>query len=423
MDNDNNQMFGSQWWDNFLELTNNMSETAVVRNCISREETSAMQKYILQILADIAKLRTIQFGYRVYVEGKLLSSNDMIEIYDTPPRDDESLEDWVKRAFGDKKFGMIINQGERFNLELSKLIAVKLKPLLEKTGMPTEGIIFTLFIGNYDSTPLGIHLDSPGKSVIHFHLGPGSKTMYNWDTKEYESLVGEKKYNNTNIGPLLPYASRYDFGEGDIYFMPEDKYHIGTQDGLSIAIACWCYNRSNHDFALRLQSLLAEQYLADSNENLKADKNDLEDASGVENTLKLFNIPAELRQLTFEDLMRDIYKDLRYALYSNAGYRTNPFPQKKTIDFGKEDIIRVDHPYLIRYKDALDSSKLHVYIRGTKIELNNFVCIKRFIDQINSGVPIRVGEILKVLDEEWDEKIGLYMLSLMHKYHGIVLQN
>jgi hypothetical protein len=418
-----NQAFGNEWWDSFLDTTNNMSETAVFRDCITPGDTSLMRKYILRILADIARLRTIQFGYRVYIDGRLLSSNDMVDIYNSPPFDDEELEDWVKRTFGDKKFGMIINQGERFNPALSKMIALKLKPLLEKIGMPTEGIIFTLFIGNYDSTPLGIHLDSPGKSVIHFHLGPGSKTMYNWETQEYEGLVGEKKYNNKDIGSFLPYASKYDFGEGDIYFMPEDKYHVGTQEGLSIAIACWCYNRNNYDFALRLQALLAEQYLSASNENLKPDKNNLEDVSGVEKTLKLFNLPEELKHLTFEDLMRDIYKDLRYSLYSNAGYRTNPPPEKEPVNFGKEDVIQANHPFHIKYKEALDITKLHVYIRGTKIELNNFVCIKHFIDRINVGQPVKVRELLNLLDKEWDEKIGLYILSLMHKYHGITFQN
>lgn len=420
----NIEKFDSVWWDNFLSTTKEMSKTAVIKNCMPKEETSLMQKYILAILSDIAKLRTNKFGYRVYIDGVQLENNDMIQIYDCPPKENETLEAWTKRTFGDKKFGMIINQGERFNLQLSKLIAYKLKPLLDKIGMPTEGIIFTLFIGNYDSTPLGIHLDLPGKSVIHFHLGPGSKTMYTWDTKEYLDLVGEEKYNNQNINKYLPYAHKHPFDEGDIYFMPEDTYHVGTQEGLSVAIACWCYNRSNQDFALRLQSLLSEQYLQNTKENLKPDKNPIHNISAVEKTLNLFEIPIELEKLNFKDLMKEVYRDHRYSLHSNAGYRTSPFPKKEDIFFDMNDTIEIEKPYKILYKESSSKEKLHVYVRGKKIELNNFDCIKEFIDEINKEKPIRVDKIVSVLDKDWDKEIGLYILSVLYKNNGIdVIKN
>ena len=61
----NIEKFGSVWWDNFLSTTKEMSKTAVIKNCMPKEETSLMRKYILEILSDIAKLRTNKFGYRV----------------------------------------------------------------------------------------------------------------------------------------------------------------------------------------------------------------------------------------------------------------------------------------------------------------------------------------------------------------------
>lgn len=411
--------FDSRWWDNFLSTSKQMTETTVIKDCIPKQQTALMQKYILEILADLAKLRTNKFGYRVYIDGVQLENNEMIQIYDSPPKENETIEEWTTRTFGDKKFGMIINQGERFNLPLSKMIALKLKPLLDKIGMPTEGIIFTLFIGNYDKTPLGIHLDLPGKSVIHFHLGPGSKTMYTWDTKEYLNMVGEEKYNNQNIEKYIPFATEHPFDEGDVYFMPEDTYHVGTQEGLSIAIACWCYNRASIDFAIRLQSLLSEQYLSTKDENLKADKNDIDDVSGVHRTLDLFEIPQELEDLSFKDLLKEIYKDLRYSLYSNAGYRTSPFLKKEVISFEMDDTIELEKPYKVQYKESLNKEKLQLFIRGIKFEMNNFKSITVFIDEINKGHSIKVKDILSILNKEWDSDIGLYILAVLHKHNGI----
>jgi hypothetical protein len=413
------QKFDTVWWDSFLEKTNDMSKTQVIENCISKVETEIMQSYILNILSDLAALRTNKHGYRVYIDSTLLNNNEMLQIYDSPPLQNENLKEWANRTFGDKKFGMIINEGERFNLELSKSIALKLSPLLEKIGMPTEGIIFTLFIGNYDKTPLGIHKDLPGKSVIHFHLGPSPKTMYTWDTEEYLSLVGEKKHNNQDVKKYIPFAQKFVINEGDLYFMPEDLYHVGTQDDLSIAIACWCYNRSNYDFALRLQTLFQEQTLQKSILNLKADKNEIYNTDAVEKTLDLFEIPKELENLSFKDLMRETYKDLRFSLFSNAGYRTSPFAKKLGVELSIDDIIEVEKPFKILYKNSLDSQKMHLYVRGVKIELNNFDCIKKFIDEINKEEKIKISKLLKFLNSDWDSKIGLYILELIYKHHGI----
>ncbi|SFW83982.1 hypothetical protein [Chitinophaga sancti] len=411
--------FDAGWWNNFLDTTENLTKTSVIKDCISREETAAMQQYMLEIIAELARLRTNSFGYRIYIEGRELSHAEMLQFFDVPPKENEDIAQWAERAFGDKKFGLIINQGERFNQQLSKLIADKLKPLIEKTGVPTEGIIFTLFVGNYDSTPLGIHLDMPGKSVIHFHLGPGDKTMYTWNNDEYLKLVGEARHNNKDLDKYLPYANKFPFEEGDLYFMPEDTYHIGTQKGLSMAIACWMYNRSNFDFATRLQDLVAESYLRKKSGNLKPDNNPLDNPAGLDKTLDLFEIPSDLEQLPFKDLLKEIYTDLRYSLHSNAGYRTSPFAREKTTPLTPDDVVELEQPYKILYKNALNGEKLHLFVRGAKIELNKEECIKGFIDEINKGIPVTVRELCAKLDPEWDTEIGDHLVSLIEKHNGV----
>lgn len=418
------EKFSDQWWDSFLKTTENMSKTSVIKDCLSKEETENLRNSVLGFIADLARERTsLNGGYRVYIEGKQLKRNELVPIWDSPPEENETLEDWVQKTFGNQKFGMIINESERYSEKLSQNIAFKLKPLLKKMGMPTEGIIFTLFIGNYDSTPLGIHTDMPGKNVMHFHLGPGRKTMYNWDTTEYEDLVGEEKYNNQNVEKYLPHAKKYVFGEGDMYFMPEDIYHVGTQEGLSVAIACWCYNRSNHHFAIELQEILSEQYLTQTNENLKPDKNSLDDTSAVEKTLNLFDIPKELENLSFKDLLRETYKDLRYSLHSNSGYKFNPSKVKDDIIFDLNDTIIIEKPFEILYKNSFNNEKLHVFVRGVKFELNHFNCIKILIDEINKGYELKVSELFNLLDKEWHIDVKQYILGLLHKHNGIKLLN
>ncbi len=424
------EKFKEEWWDYFLDKSNYMSKPTVFKNSLSKKETSLMRKLILQVLQELAKRRTTRFGYRVYTkEGRILNENEMNFIYDNPPRDYENLEQWWNRVFKDEEIGMIINQGERFNLQLSEMIAKKIKPLLKKTGIPTEGIIFTLFIGNYNSTPLGIHLDLPGKNVIHFHLGPGSKTIYTWDdTEKYVNLAGQKSQNNKDLESYLPLASKHSFKEGDLFCMPEDIYHVGIQEGLSIGIACWCNNRSKHDFMEQLINMLLNQYLKkdtdlyvrNPNNNLKPDRKPLNDSSFLDTTLQeWFDFPNGYESLTFNEVLKEIYKDLRYSLHSNAGYRTSPFPLEKDYNFKLDTLVYLSSPYQIKYRESLDKEKLYIYIRGIMISLDNHNCIKDFIDILNEEEVIAVKNLLNILDLSWDKEVGFYILNLIYKHHGI----
>ena len=90
--------YSKEWWDDFLTRTDNLAKTSIFKDCIAKEETHLLRTYILQIIQTLAKLRTNRYGYRVYVDGKLLDNTGMTLVYDAPPYDNEELEDWVKRV-------------------------------------------------------------------------------------------------------------------------------------------------------------------------------------------------------------------------------------------------------------------------------------------------------------------------------------
>jgi hypothetical protein len=411
--------FSSHWWDMFLETTQNLTKTAVLKNTMDKTETENLRKQVLEVISELAKLRTNKYGYRVYIDGALLDHKEMHRIYDLPPTVNESIEQWSSRVFGKNKFGIIINAGEKFSHGLSKNIALKTKPLLDKIGFPREGINFSIFIGNYDKTPLGIHKDPLGEDVMHFHLGPGDKVMYTWSKEEYDRLTTVEKYERKDTELFIPFATEFAFKEGDIYFMPEGEYHIGKQAELSIAVTFWRYNHTKEKLAKKLQSVISSQFLKENQDILLTDTNDVNNVDALEEVLDIFEIPKDLENLNYKDLMRQAYLDLKYSLQSNAGYKTSPFPKADEKIINSEDFIEIEEPYKILYKESLDKSKLHIYVRGIKIELNNFECIKIFIDKINNEKVLKVSDLLKILDPDWDENIGLYILSEIHKNNGI----
>jgi len=421
---DHSKNFDDDWWDNFLEKTKNLTKTTVFKDCLTKEETKEMRESLIDILRDLAERRTGQYGYRVYEDGVVLTSKEMNRIYDSPPLKDESLDDWVKRTFGDKKFGMIINEAERFNLNLSKKIALKTEPLLNKIGFPKEGVNFSLFIGNYGWTPLGIHQDSAGENVIHFHLGPGPKTMYTWGDEEFRELVDIRTYDNHDVQPLLKHAQEFEFGEGDLYFMPTGEFHIGHSDQLSLSCTFWQYNHTKFRFARRIHNMIMDQFIKDSTELVTPDMNELENMSGVKGVFSTFEFTDEMDDFSYKQLLTEMYRDLRYSINSNAGYRTSPFPKPdEDSDIDLNGTYIIETPFKIQYRESNDKIKLYAYVRGHKFSLNNFECIASMLDEINKGEEVNVKNLLGLLNEEWPEEVGLKILSLIYQNHGIVKTN
>ena len=157
---------------------------------------------------------------------------------------------------------MIINRLENFNPDLAVLISYKIALLLKKKGIPSLGLTFNIFIGNHGWTPLRIHKDERGENVIHFHLGKGSKTMYTWDKEVYESRTEPiERLNNMNIEEFLPYANKYPFDEGDVYFMPQGEYHVGYSGSLSMGLTLWFNNPVRSRLSKRPIRAIIDQYL------------------------------------------------------------------------------------------------------------------------------------------------------------------
>jgi len=411
--------FDNAWWDRFMQETSNLSHAAVFKNSISPGKVAFYEEGILEILRELARLRTNQYGYRVFIDGVQLEKLDMDVIYDAPPELGESFTDWSARVFGDKKFGMIINVGEKFNQALSRDIALVMAPLFERIKYPQEGINFTLFIGNYDKTPLGIHQDKRGESVMHFHLGPGTKTMYLWEPNNYEKLLSEGTYKRSEIDKLRPLSTAYHFGKGDIFFMPEGIYHIGEQEGFSVGLTVWRYNHSDDRLYRGIHDMVYKNFLGERSSEMRGDNNELDDTSAIDPILKSLRISSDLKNLSYEDLMRETYRDWRYSLHSNAGFRGVPTPHEQREQFKLDDELEISAPYKILIKFFGKNEKMYLFVRGHKLEFNYFQCIVDLVEQLNTGKRYSVRQLLGFLDPSWDEKIGLYFLGEIHRCHGL----
>ncbi|MAT90396.1 MAG: hypothetical protein CMC35_06850 [Flavobacteriaceae bacterium] len=412
--------FSDAWWDYFLNTTASLNKTSVLKDCLSRKETAFMRSELMGIIRQLASMRTTEFGYRVFLDGKSLRNAEMEGFYDLPPKENESLEAWSHRCLNDRKFGLIINRGEKFSPELAAMVSKKIQPLLDKMGVPSLGITFTIFIGNYGWTPIGIHTDGRGENVLHFHLGKGGKTMYTWNPEDYEAATTEEeRFNNKNVEKYLDIANQHPFGEGDLYFMPEGEYHIGRSDELSMGLTLWFNNHSKRQLCQKTMRVIIDQWLEENNDILPLDTNAVEDISHIDKALDLFGIPEDLQDLSFREFLKETYKDFRYSIYSNGAFWTRPFPREENFEFTLETEVQLVQPYQILLVESRDKKNVHLYIRGTKLVFNNHPCIHDFVELLNSGNTVSIAALKDTLDPSWNLDICVYLINSIYLYNGI----
>lgn len=414
--------FSTEWWDSFLIESENFSKTNVFKNVLSKEDLVFLNSEIIKTLQEIYKHKTSQYGFRVYIDGNVQNSKYMSLLIKNPPEDEELIENYTKRIFDEQKFGIILNRTEKFSENMSHNLLLKMQPLLDKVGMPLTGLEMSIFIGNYGWTPLGIHADIRGENIMHFHLGPGPKIMYNWEWEEYKKLTNNKD-NNKDIQPLLPFANEYPFEKGDFYFMPWNKYHIGFSDQLSVGIVIGFNNPTRNSFASKIIDSIHLQFIKDDKQILKPDKNSSTEDSFSE-VESIINLDENLKKLSFIDLLKHLHRDFKLAIISNGGWSNIPMTLKDKMQYDVDDYevlankkIITPYPYKTRYEKI--DEELVLFARGYKVKIKYHKELTKIVDQLNNNKEEEVKQLLEVLSEDWPIEAGLYFLSLLYDKRAI----
>ncbi|UGU14448.1 hypothetical protein LS482_12125 [Sinomicrobium kalidii] len=409
----------SDWWDKFLEDTKNMTQPFHYNNVF--DDHIELRHGVLEIFR---KLRKGEYPFRVYIENKRRDDYNEI-LFENKPEEKEDIESWSKRIFAFQKFGIILNHGESYDRGLSLSILKYLKPLLDKVGYPVHGIDFTIFIGNYGWTPLGIHTDNTGENVMHFHLGPGEKTMYIWDTEEFKEQGGRS--NDQRIDKFLPHAKhKMTFGPGGIFFMPWNFHHIGQSEELSVGLSVWLNRPRRDDLISKVFEEIHKEYTIKEAIRGKEDTNipiiDLKRNLLKNDVLEtvLINVNNDIKEMTVSKLIETSVRDYQYSLKSNLGYAISLKEQiNNKSELTLDSYIKLDYPFDILYYTP-DKERIKIFIKGKKIEMVYHSDIKTLINRINTAQKYKTSDLLSGLFVEWPEGAGLRILELIYEKEGIL---
>lgn len=146
-----------------------------------------------------------------------------------PTRSDGSFTSFNERimsARGMSTFAIVINHLFEHDERLWTKLCERMQPFFREIGVPFHSIETFLFLGNYDKTPFGIHVDNA--ATFHFPIH-GRKHIRLWKP---ESIAAHPHLRNAR-----EYADHCAESEvvhadpGYALYWPSDRWHIAEGDG------------------------------------------------------------------------------------------------------------------------------------------------------------------------------------------------
>jgi len=412
-----------EWWLSFLNRNENFTNTCTFHDAFVEQDVDHLTMGVQEVLYERINSGAFDKGFRLYSEGTELKTKKTTKLFaDNKPHENEDIISYCERLF-DEKFGIIMNYNETYSDKLAIRVNEMITPLFELIGTPPLGFEITVFVGNYGWTPLGIHTDGVGENVIHFHLGPGNKTMYTWDKETYEKLVGKDVYNNKNVEPLLEHANKWEFGPGDVYYMPWFENHIGYSKDLSIGVTLWFRNCSNQKYASELLRIFRNQFMSKDKRIIPCQIDYLNNDSTFDNFESMVSKYVPKEDPTLKDFLHEIYSDFKHCIASNGGWRYPPAIKSKDknakddeTDRYENSVISIVKPFKILHRNINDKTLL-IYVRGSKLKLNYFKDLIELIEILNTGQEVHVQDIIQKSGLSND--VICYFLGILEKNMGI----
>ncbi|MEN4903746.1 cupin domain-containing protein [Luteimonas sp. TWI1437] len=148
-----------------------------------------------------------------------------------PRHEDATFERYAQRILregGGRSYALIVNEFHRHDRRIWEGGRRFFQGLFAQVGLPSTGAITTLFHGNYERTPVGVHKDRFATFVFVLQ---GRKRMRFWPTRPWQDAVATR----VDYAEHLADSFAIDVGPGDLLYWPAAYYHVGETLGVEVA--------------------------------------------------------------------------------------------------------------------------------------------------------------------------------------------
>ena len=378
-------------WKKFYESSEKFTKPSSIENLLSNDDLIFLHDELKNIINRFLDKGELHKGIKTYINNQL-TNGIAEEMTKQRPKENESIEQWCYRFFGNKRFGVVLNSLEIFSNELTERMCNIVSPLLEQAGMPLGGLSFLFFMGNYGFTPFGIHKEAIGEEGFLFHLGPNDKDFYTWDIEEYNQIEHNTKVFH-EVDKMLPISKIHTLKEKSVMFIPHQVYHIAKTDEFSLSVVMDYINPSRDYLETKIASQIGS--------NTPIENTSIGYLSPINTKEKETDWGVLLNKETWELRYKNALTKYITRLKSNSGVLNPSIIQNKG---GLPN-----PPFLIKGKTVFplllyteNTSKTCIMARGNEVIVNNNLNLITVIDKLNNGEVVSFDELQNHLSTNWE---------------------
>jgi hypothetical protein len=279
----------------------------------------------------------------------------------------------------------MVNNIEALSFELWSWSAEFLRGLYAERGMEGLGAYYALFVGDYLTTPLGIHRDP--ESVFHFPV-TGSKRIriFGSDYMDAHPFLG----GSTDYADHLEQTILLESGPRGLLYWPSSAWHVGEGDGefsASLALSILCVSSTDPAFLLYLRSLLIDDDKAKSPHRRDPDPltDYLQAASKVPPSME--SVCRSVRDQFSEDSVARMW----LRLLSGAGFFNPPMTAPRQ-SLAPTDRLRLAEGAIIVWR-ARDGGGAFVAANGHVFDHSSTARVRHIVERLLSRKPITAQEL------------------------------
>ena len=340
---------------------------ARARRIISSDRTwRALRK-----ISELHRAGDSEIALDFYVDQTRVSGNVGKHL---PRREDQSVSRYakrLKRSIHGRSFGLVAGNFHAYEPEIWLRTRDYLYGLFEQTGIPGNRTTTALFLGDYPTTPFGLHA---GDAATFVFVIEGRKRIRVWPPGILDgkpNLTGARNYQEHLHGSIILEGT-----PGDVLYWPSQYWHIGESVTGKLAV-----------------SLSVPVFLSSSSDRSKAESLYPVRIDGIQKTArKLFR------------MVRTRKSRVRWLNnFSGCGFATVPPPLEESIALQDQFTVCGNPRYPILWMPA-DKGEIICSSNGHAFSVAAHPKLLKLFEHLNSGKAASV-------------------LQLIEKYAGNVVRN
>jgi hypothetical protein len=387
-------------WQELYQSSQKLTKASHVKGLIDQKNLAEYHDLIKNALHEFVTNRELHTGLKIYLEKVLTNEYHQI-LKEAPLPENDTIENWLEKTFKEQPFGMVLNFIETLSDEFACKAVAEVQPLLELAGLPLGGLSFLGFIGNYGFTPFGIHKESPGEEGFLFHLGPGIKKFYVWETEAYNQIPHNTQVFH-DIEERLSDAKCFILEPGDAVFIPHHTYHIADTPEFSLSFTMDYINPPIDVVEKEILHRASEIAIDFTNGNYYQPL-----SSEEKNWNELLSMNSINNRL--EEAMQDFI----LCLKSNTGVKRPSLKNHKIQMPNGNARFQAVNPFPLFLKKRGDKSI--IFARGHLIKTNSHPFLEKMIDAFNQEKVVTMDQLKTGFSPDWS-MVDIYgvLSSLMH---------